>query len=79
MSSKIGINIIIETEKQNGKTIFIASSPDINVFAEGETIDEAKEKFVEGIKIHLKNFPEEKNLLVKKEKYEMPLVTRVFL
>ncbi|OYT41832.1 hypothetical protein B6U80_00255 [Candidatus Pacearchaeota archaeon ex4484_26] len=82
MTGKIGVNIIIEREKQNGKVVFIASSPDVNVFAEGKTIDEAKRKFIEGVKIHLKTFPEEKASLIKEQKeqeYEMPLVTKVFL
>lgn len=79
MKGKIGINIIIEREKQGNKTIFIASSPDINVFAEGKTIDEAQNKFVKAVKFHLKNFPEDKELLTKKEECEMPLITRMFL
>ncbi len=64
MENKIGINILIETEKKDGKTIFIASSPDINVFAEGETIDEAKSKFIHGVEAHLETFPEEKQSLI---------------
>ena len=79
MKHKIGVNIVIEREIQNNKDIFIASSPDLNVLAEGKTIDEAKQKFIEGVRAHLHNFPEEKNLLAEKERYEMPLVTRVFL
>ncbi len=78
---KVGINIVIETEKQEGKTFFIASSPDINVLAEGKTIDEVKEKFENGVKEHLKAFPEERSLLVKEEKeeFDMPLLTKIFL
>ena len=76
---KIGINIVIEREKVGKKEIFISSSPDINVFAEGNTVEEAKSKFIEGVKTHLETFPEEKHLLVKHEQYEMPLLTRVFL
>lgn len=57
---KVGINIIIETEKQEGKTLFMASSPDINVVTEGKTINEVKEKFEAGVREHLKTFPEEK-------------------
>ena len=81
MTKKIGINIVIETEEQDKKTIFIASSPDINVVAEGKTIDEVREKFIEGIKAHLETFPEERKLLIKEEKEEfnMPFLTRVFL
>ena len=77
--NKFGVNIIIEPEKVGNKTVFIASSPDINVFAEGNTIEEAKEKFVDGVKSHLKTFPEEKQLLRQNKEYDMPLVTKVFL
>lgn len=79
MENEIGIDIIIERESVDEKTVFIAFSPDINVFAEGDTIEEATENFVEGAKSHLETFPQEKVLLVKKVKKEMPMVTRVFL
>jgi len=78
---KMAVNVVVEREKQHGKEIFIATSPDVNVFAEGRTIDEVMEKFREGVKFHLENFPEEKKSLMIEEgdKYEMPLVTRIFL
>jgi len=78
-SDKIGINIIIEKERQDSNIIFVASSPDINVFAEGKDIDEVRNKFIEGVKNHLETFPEEKELLIKKEKFEMPMIQRIFL
>ena len=62
---KTGINIIIEREKQDSGTVFIASSPDVNVFAEGVSIDEAKSKFMEGVKHHFETFPEERSELLK--------------
>ena len=72
----IGLNIVIEREK----SFFIATSPDINVFAEGKTIDEAIKKFKEGAEFHLENFPEEKRLLVQGDnKFEMPVLTKIFL
>lgn len=80
MIDKTGFTIIVERERQDNEVIFIASSPDINVFAEGKTIDEAIRKFKEGVNAHLGAFPEERELLIKKEDdYEMPLVTKVFL
>jgi len=79
MENEVGLDIIIEREEVEGETIFIATSPDINVFAEGKTIEIAVKKFIEGAKSHLETFPEEKNLLIKKVKKEMPMVTRVFL
>jgi len=79
MDNEIGINVVIEREKVNDKDVFIASSPDINVFAEGDTIEEATKKFIEGAKTHLETFPQDRILLIKKEKREMPMVTRVFL
>ncbi|MEK6895101.1 MAG: hypothetical protein AABX48_01120 [Nanoarchaeota archaeon] len=81
MENKIAVNIIIEREIVDAEEVFIASSPDVNVFAEGKTIDESKKKFLVGLKIHLDAFPDERqNLLIEdKDKYEMPLVSRVFL
>ena len=78
---EFALNIMIEREKVNNKDIFIASSPDINVLAEGKSIDEAKKKFLDGVKTHLENFPEDKECLMiqKKEKYEMPMISRIFL
>ena len=73
---KIGLNIVIEREK----SFFIATSPDINVFAEGESIEEAIEKFKEGAEFHLESFPEEKKLLIQGDnKFEMPVLTKIFL
>ncbi len=79
---KIGLNIVIEREKvSNGDDVFIATSPDINVFVEGKTIDEAVNRFIEGAKFHLESFPQERNELTQKneEKFEMPMITKVFL
>ena len=74
---KIGLNIVIEREKSR----FIATSPDINVFAEGKTIDEAVSKFREGARFHLESFPEERISLMEsnEEKFEMPMLTKIFL
>ncbi len=78
--NKIGINIVIEREKKGSEIIFIASSPDINVFAEGKDIDEVKERFVEGVKNHFETFPEDRRSLIsEKEKFEMPMIQRIFL
>ncbi len=61
MKTKVGLNIVIEREKvANGENVFVATSPDINVFVEGVTIDEAISKFIDGAKFHLESFPEEK-------------------
>ena len=82
MAMKIGLNIVIEREKvSNGSDVFIATSPDINVFVEGKTIDEAIDKFIDGAKFHLESFPEERNDLMQSsgEKFEMPMVTKIFL
>jgi len=58
MGNRLAINIIIEREKVDKEDVFIASSPDINVFAEGKTIEESKRKFLEGMESHLEAFPE---------------------
>lgn len=81
MEKQIGINIIIEREKQGSETIFVASSLDVNVFAEGKSIGEVREKFIEGLKHHLETFPEERELLILKEKeeFEMPIIQKFFI
>ena len=79
--NKIGINIIIEREKKDSEIIFMASSPDINVFAEGRDIDEARNKFIGAVKHHFETFPEEKISLAREKnfEFEMPLIQRIFL
>ena len=58
MAMKIGLNIVIEREKvSNGCDIFIATSPDINVFVEGKTIDEAVANLREATELYLEEFP----------------------
>lgn len=79
MEQEIGIDIVIEREEVDGESVFIASSPDLNVFAEGKTIEQATKNFIEGTKTHLESFPEERQFLIKKVKHEMPMLTRVFL
>jgi len=61
MENEIGLDIFIETEEVEGETAFIASSPDINVLAEGETAEEAVINFIEGAKTHFETFPEIKS------------------
>ena len=80
MENEIGINVVIEREKVEGKTIFVATSPDINVFAEGTNIDETLKKFKEGAEFHLESFPEERKSLTQEDNaFEMPIVARIFL
>jgi len=78
---KIGINIVIEREKTDSGIVFIASSPDINVFAEGKNIDEVRKKFIGAVKHHLETFPKERVSLMKEKnfEFEMPLIQRIFL
>lgn len=79
MDKKLGINIVIEREKTKKGFVFVASSPDINVLADGKTIEEAKKKFIGGVEAHLDTFPEERKLLEQGEQYEMPTLMRIFL
>ena len=53
----------------------------LNMLAEGRTIDEAVSKFREGARFHLESFPEERNSLIEsdEEKFEMPMLTKIFL
>ncbi len=77
--NQVCINIVIEREKIGSEIIFIVSSPDINVFAEGKSIDEAKENFIEGVRNHFDTFPEEKEILMKEENFETPMIQKIFL
>lgn len=77
--ARLGINIVIEREKRDSEIIFIVSSPDVNVFAEGKDIDKVKDRFIKGVRHHLETFPEERELLIKKENSDMPMVQRIFL
>ena len=60
------IDIVIEKEKVKGENVFIAWSHDVNVFAEGKTIEKAIKKFLDGAKFHFENFSEDRTFLVKK-------------
>lgn len=71
----IEINLLIEKE---GNT-FIASSPEINVFAEGKTIDEAKDKFISGVSFYFESFPEDKQRFIEKDKLRMPIIQKVLI
>ncbi len=79
--NKIGINIVIERERKNSEVVFIASSPDINVFAEGKDIDEVRKKFIKAVKHHFETFPEERISITKEKnfEFEMPIIQRIFL
>lgn len=81
MTEKFGVDFMIEREKVGKKDVFIASGLNINVLAEGNTIDEAKEKFISGLNAHLEAFPEERRCLIssEEEKFEMPMISRIFL
>lgn len=80
MEKQIGINIVIERERRGSEIIFIASSPDINVFAEGKDIDEVRNKFIGAVRHHIETFPEDRQLLISKEEtFEMPMIQRIFL
>lgn len=83
MEDRIGINLIIEEEDG----AFIASSPDINVFAEGKTVEEAKKKFLSGVDFYFESFPEEKRFflpkkeeaVITKQKIKLPMIQKIFL
>jgi len=81
MDGKLSVNIIIEKELVDGEPVFIASSPDINVVAEGKSMEGAKDKFISGVKSHLEVFPEEEKCLIEKTnaQKEMPSISRIFL
>ena len=74
--NRIGINIVIEREKRDSEVIFVASSPDINVFAEGNDIDGVRERFIEGVKNHFEAFPEDRISMTKENnfEFEMPII-----
>jgi|SRR3989344_9030366 len=67
MHEKLGINIVIRTEKMDGKDVFIVNNEDLGVADFGDTLEEAIENFKKSLALYLEMYPEKKDLFIKEE------------
>ena len=67
MEEKLGINIVIRTEKMDGKTVFIVNNEEVGVADFGDTLEDAIENFKKSLALYLEVYPEKKDLFIKEE------------
>ena len=77
-SSGISLNIVVRTEKEGDKTLFIVNNEELGVADFGESLEEAIKNFKKSAKLYLETYPEKANL-VKAEETQPLLVSRIFL
>ena len=54
----ISLNIVVRTEKEDGKTLFIVNNEELGVADFGESLEEAIENFKKSAKLYLDTYPE---------------------
>ncbi len=67
MEEKLGVNIVIRTEKMDDKTIFIVNNEDTGVADFGDSLEEAIDNFKKSLTLYLDAYPEKKDIFVKEE------------
>ena len=79
MHEKLGINIVIRTEKMDGKSVFIVNNEDIGVADFGDTLEDAIENFKKSLALYLEVYPEKKDLFIKEETQTPLMVSRILI
>jgi len=79
MEEKLGINIVIRTEKMDGKTVFIVNNEDLGVADFGDSLEEAIENFRKSLALYLEAYPEKKELFIKEETQTPLMVSRILI
>ncbi len=76
----IEINIIITPEGEGEDRIFsITSAQFPNVVTQGNSVEEAKQRLKEALELYFEEAPYEKERIIKIEKENHPIVSRMFL
>lgn len=78
MEEKLGVNIVIRTEKMDDKTIFIVNNEDTGVADFGDSLEEAIENFKKSLTLYLDAYPEKKEIFVKEEVNPL-MVSRILI
>jgi predicted RNase H-like HicB family nuclease len=74
----IELDIVIVPEDLNGSVIYsIYSLQFPNVVTQGKTVEEAKEMLKEALELYFEEMPEAKNLAIKIESQEKPLISKM--
>ncbi|KHO55259.1 MAG: hypothetical protein QT10_C0004G0046 [archaeon GW2011_AR19] len=79
MHEKLGINIVIRTEKMNGKSVFIVNNEEVGVADFGDTLEDAIENFKKSLALYLEVYPEKKDLFIKEETQTPLMVSRILI
>ncbi len=78
MEEKLGVNIVIRTEKMDDKTIFIVNNEDTGVADFGDSLEEAIENFKKSLTLYLEAYPEKRNIFVREEVNPL-MVSRILI
>jgi len=84
MKGKIGIDIIIYPEGKGKNRVYSISSMQIpNVVTQGDSIEEAKKRLKEALKLYFESAPWERGRLIKakaeSEESDAPMISKLFL
>ena len=79
MHEKLGINIVIRTEKMNGKSVFIVNNEEVGVADFGDTLEDAIENLKKSLALYLEVYPEKKDLFIKEETQTPLMVSRILI
>ncbi len=81
MEKKTEIDIIIMPEGEGKDKIYSISSIQFpNVVTQGKTIEQAKERLKEALKLYFEEMPQEKEILIKIENEDSaPMISRMLL
>ncbi len=78
MEEKLGVNIVIRTEKMDDKTIFIINNEETGVADFGDSLEESIGNFKKSLTLYLDAYPEKRNLFVKEEVNPL-MVSRILI
>ena len=82
MEKRIELDIVITPEGNGKSRIYSISSIQVpNVVTQGKTIEGAKRRLREALKLYFEESPQEKKLVLKtvKEESNIPMISRIFL
>lgn len=81
MKNRIEIDIVITPEGRGSNRVYSISSIQFpNIVTQGDTIEQAKARLKEALKLYFEEAPAEKKILIKiKKEDSSPLISRMFL
>jgi len=80
ISERFEVDIIICPEIKGKERIYSISSVQVpNVVTQGKTIDEAKQRLREALRLYFEDMPEQREKMLLSCMREPPMVSRIFL